>query len=44
MVIALVNWVQAARVIYTETSSLATRDFIAAERWARAMKNVKKQK
>lgn len=32
MVIALVNWVQAARVIYTETSSLATRDFIAAER------------
>ena len=32
MVIALVNWVQAARVIYTETSSLATRDFIAVER------------
>lgn len=32
MVIALVNWVQAARVIYTETSSLAERDFIAAER------------
>lgn len=32
MVIALVNWVQAARVIYTETTSLATRDFIAAER------------
>lgn len=32
MVIALVNWVQTARVIYTETSSLATRDFIAAER------------
>ncbi|MCS6921595.1 MAG: ABC transporter permease [Elioraea sp.] len=32
MVIALVNWVQAARVIYTETSSLATRDFVAAER------------
>lgn len=32
MVIALVNWVQAARVIYTETSSLATRDFIAAAR------------
>jgi peptide/nickel transport system permease protein len=31
MVIALVNWVQTARVIYTETSSLATRDFIAAE-------------
>ena len=32
MVIALVNWVQTARVIYTETSSLATRDFVAAER------------
>jgi peptide/nickel transport system permease protein len=32
MVIALVNWVQTARVIYTETSSLAERDFIAAER------------
>ena len=32
MVIALVNWVQTARVIYTETSSIATRDFIAAER------------
>ncbi len=32
MVIALVNWVQVARVIYTETTSLATRDFIAAER------------
>ncbi len=32
MVIALVNWVQTARVIFTETSSLATRDFIAAER------------
>jgi peptide/nickel transport system permease protein len=32
LVIALVNWVQTARVIYTETSSLATRDFIAAER------------
>ena len=32
MVIAFVNWVQAARVIYTETTSLATRDFIAAER------------
>jgi len=30
MVIALVNWVQTARVIYTETTSLATRDFIAA--------------
>jgi peptide/nickel transport system permease protein len=32
LVIALVNWVQTARVIFTETSSLATLDFIAAER------------
>ena len=32
LVIALVNWVQTARVIFAETSSLATRDFIAAER------------
>ncbi len=32
MVIALVNWVQTARVIFTETSSLAEREFIAAER------------
>ncbi|WP_411969779.1 ABC transporter permease [Mesorhizobium sp. BR1-1-15] len=32
LVIALVNWVQAARVIYTETSSLAEREFIDAER------------
>ncbi|MCY1128208.1 ABC transporter permease [Frigidibacter sp. RF13] len=32
LVIALVNWVQTARVIYTQTSSLAERDFIAAER------------
>lgn len=32
MVIALVNWVQTARVIYTETTSLAEREFIAAER------------
>ena len=32
MVIALVNWVQTARVIYTETSALAEREFIAAER------------
>ena len=32
LVIALVNWVQTARVIYTGTTSLATRDFIAAER------------
>ncbi|TIM50115.1 MAG: ABC transporter permease subunit, partial [Mesorhizobium sp.] len=29
---ALVNWVQTARVIYTETSSLAEREFIDAER------------
>ena len=39
MVIALVNWVQTARVIYTETSSLATRDFIAAERTLGASKS-----
>jgi peptide/nickel transport system permease protein len=32
MVIALVNWVQIARVIYTETSSLAEREFIEASR------------
>lgn len=32
MVIALVNWVQTARVIYTETTSLAEREFIAAEK------------
>ena len=32
MVIALVYWVQIARVIYTETRALAERDFIAAER------------
>ncbi len=32
MVIALVNWVQTARIIYAETSSLAEREFIAAER------------
>jgi peptide/nickel transport system permease protein len=32
MVIAMVNWVQIARVIYTETSALAARDFIEAER------------
>ncbi|TPJ20030.1 ABC transporter permease [Mesorhizobium sp. B2-7-3] len=32
MVIALVNWVQTARVVYTETSSLAEREFIDAER------------
>ena len=32
LVIALVNWVQTARVIYTETTSLSEREFIAAER------------
>ena len=32
LVIALVNWVQVARVLYTETTSLAERDFIQAER------------
>jgi peptide/nickel transport system permease protein len=32
MVIALVNWVQIARVIYTETSSLVEREFIEASR------------
>ncbi len=32
LVIALVNWVQVARVLYTETTSLVERDFIAAER------------
>ena len=32
MVIALVNWVQTARVVYTETTSLAEREFIAAEK------------
>jgi peptide/nickel transport system permease protein len=32
MVIALVNWVQVARIIYTETRSLVERDFILAER------------
>ncbi|MFD2205354.1 ABC transporter permease [Kiloniella antarctica] len=32
MVIAMVNWVQVARVIYSETVSLAERDFIVAER------------
>ncbi|WP_417815733.1 ABC transporter permease [Thalassospira alkalitolerans] len=33
MVIAMVNWVQVARVIYTETRSLSEREFIEAE-WA----------
>jgi peptide/nickel transport system permease protein len=32
MVIAFVNWVQIARVIYTETSTLAEREFVQAER------------
>jgi peptide/nickel transport system permease protein len=32
MVIALVNWVQVARIVYTETRGLAERDFILAER------------
>jgi peptide/nickel transport system permease protein len=32
LVIALVNWVQVARIIYTETRSLAEREFIDAER------------
>ena len=32
MVIALVNWVQTARIIFTETRSLAEREFIDAER------------
>lgn len=32
MVIALVYWVQTARVIFTQTSSLAEREFIDAER------------
>jgi peptide/nickel transport system permease protein len=32
MVIALVNWVQTARVVYAETSSLVEREFVAAER------------
>jgi peptide/nickel transport system permease protein len=32
MVIALVNWVQVARIVYTETRGLSARDFIMAER------------
>ncbi|WP_337269530.1 ABC transporter permease [Oryzifoliimicrobium ureilyticus] len=32
MVIALVNWVQVARIVYTETCGLVERDFILAER------------
>jgi peptide/nickel transport system permease protein len=31
LVIAMVNWVQVARVIYTETRSIAERDFVEAE-------------
>jgi peptide/nickel transport system permease protein len=32
LVIALVNWVQVARIVYTETTSLAARDYIEAVR------------
>ncbi|MFM2476450.1 ABC transporter permease [Celerinatantimonas sp. MCCC 1A17872] len=32
LVIAMVNWVQIARVIYTETTALSARDFVAVER------------
>ena len=32
LVIALVNWVQVARIVYTETRGLVERDFILAER------------
>jgi peptide/nickel transport system permease protein len=32
MVIALVNWVQVARVVYTETTALAEREYIEAAR------------
>ncbi len=32
LVIALVNWVQTARVMFTQTSSLTEREFIAAEK------------
>ncbi|KQT47371.1 peptide ABC transporter permease [Aureimonas sp. Leaf454] len=32
LVIALVNWVQVARVVYSETRSLGEREFIAAEK------------
>lgn len=31
LVIALVNWVQVARIVYTETRGLVARDFITAE-------------
>lgn len=39
MVIALVYWVQTARVIFTQTSSLAEREFIDAERTLGASKS-----
>ena len=32
LVIALVNWVQLARIIFTETRSLAEREYVTAER------------
>lgn len=32
LVIALVNWVQIARVVYTQTTSLAEREFVTATR------------
>ena len=32
LVIAMVNWVQVARIMYSETLSLAERDFVDAER------------
>lgn len=32
LVIALVNWVQVARIVFTETRGLVERDFIVAER------------
>lgn len=32
LVIALVNWVQVARIVFTETRALVERDFIVAER------------
>ena len=32
LVIAIVNWVQVARIVYTETRALVQRDFILAER------------
>jgi peptide/nickel transport system permease protein len=32
LVIAMVNWVQVARVIYTQTSALAEREFVTAAR------------